>query len=67
MAYDKRFASRLTGPVDRRLRMYALVKGKTITGALVDLLDEALPSAEDLALALSGPQSVPTETAGAVA
>lgn len=67
MAHDVRFASRLTGPVDRRLRMYALAQGKTITGALVDILDEALPSAEDLALALSGSQSAPAEAAEAVA
>ena len=61
MAYDTRLATRITKTVDRRLRMLALVKGQPVNHVLVGLLDQALPSAEDLALALSGSQSVPAE------
>lgn len=62
MAYDVRIATRITRAVDRRLRMYALVKGQPISQVLVTLLDEALPSAEDLALALSDSPGGSTET-----
>lgn len=53
MAYDTRLATRITKTVDRRLRMLALVKGQPVNHVLVGLLDQALPSADELALALS--------------
>ena len=56
--YDKRFATRLTGEVDRRLRMFALVKGEALSHVLVGLLDQVLPSAEDLASKLAESKAV---------
>ena len=56
--YDKRFATRLTGEVDRRLRMFALVKGEALSHVLVGLLDQVLPSAEDLASLLAESKAV---------
>lgn len=53
MAYDVRFGTRLTGEVDRRLRMLALVKGESLSHVLVGLLDQVLPSAEELASLLA--------------
>ena len=49
MRYDVKLATRLTAPVDRRLRMLALVKGQALSHVLVSLLDESLPSADELA------------------
>lgn len=53
MAYDVRLSTWLTSPVDRRLRMLALVKGQPLNHVLVGLLDQALPPADELASALS--------------
>ena len=54
MSYDVRFGTRLTGEVDRRLRMFALVQGEALSHVLVSVLDQALPSAEELAALLAG-------------
>ena len=53
MTYDVRLATRLTTPVDRRLRMFALVKGEALSHVLVGLLDQVLPTAEELASLLA--------------
>lgn len=52
MAYDVRLATRITTAVDRRLRMLALAKSQPLSHVLVTLLDQALPSTEELASAL---------------
>lgn len=52
MTYDVRLATRITTPVDRRLRMLAILKGKPLNHVLVSLLDQALPSAGELAALL---------------
>ena len=49
MAYDARLATCITASVDRRLRMLALVQGKRLSHLLTDLLDDALPPADELA------------------
>lgn len=49
MVYDVRLATCITAPVDRRLRMLALVEGKRLSHVLTDLLDNVLPPAEELA------------------
>ncbi len=46
---DARLATRIPGQVSRRLRLLALVRGERLSATLTRLLDEALPSAEDLA------------------
>lgn len=53
MSYDARIATRISAPVDRRLRMQALVNGQSLSEVLDSTLDEALPSAEELAARLS--------------
>lgn len=52
MAYDVRLATRITTAVDRRLRMLALAKSQPLSHVLVGLLDQALPSADELAALL---------------
>lgn len=49
MKCDVRLATRITGPVDRRLRMLALARKQPLNHVLVSLLDSALPSADELA------------------
>lgn len=49
MAYDVRLATRITGAVDRRLRMLALVRRQPLSHVLTTLLDQALPPVEELA------------------
>jgi hypothetical protein len=49
MAYDARLATRITTPVDLRLRMLALLKGQSLSHVLDSVLDEALPAADLLA------------------
>lgn len=50
--YDVRLATRITDPVDRRLRMFALVKRQSLSHVLVTLLDQVLPPADELAALL---------------
>jgi hypothetical protein len=64
MAYDVRLATRITTPVDRRLRMLALIRRQPLSYVLVGLLDQALPSADELAAALGDDEAL---EAGAVA
>ena len=49
MPYDVPLATRLTPPVNRRLRMLALIKGQRLSHLLDGLLDQALPPADELA------------------
>ena len=49
MAYEVRLATTITETVDRRLRMYALIKRQPLSHILSVLLDQALPPAEELA------------------
>jgi hypothetical protein len=58
MACDVPLTSRITGPVDRRLRMLALLKGQPLSHVLDGLLDEALPPAEELASQLGNVQPI---------
>ena len=53
MAYDVPLTTRITPAVDRRLRMLALAKSQPLSHVLTGLLDEALPSADELASALA--------------
>ena len=54
MAYDVPLNTRITAAVDRRFRMLALVKSQPLSHVLVSLLDESLPSADELASLLGG-------------
>jgi hypothetical protein len=58
MASKVRLANRISDGVDHRLRMWALVKRLRLTDALTVLLDEALPSADELAGQLGEKRSV---------
>ena len=53
MAYDVRLATKISATVDRRLRMFALVKGQPLNHVLVNLLDQVLPPAAELASLLT--------------
>ena len=52
-AYTARLATRITTSVDTRLRQLALVSRRRISHVLDDVLDAALPSAEDLSAQLT--------------
>jgi hypothetical protein len=52
-AYTARLATRVTTSVDTRLRQLALVSRRRISHVLDDVLDAALPSAEDLSAQLT--------------
>lgn len=52
MAYDVRLALKITEPVNRRLRMLALVKGRPLSHVLVAELDKVLPSVAELSALL---------------
>jgi hypothetical protein len=52
-AYTARLATRVTTSVDTRLRQLALVSKRRISHVLDDVLDAALPSAEDLSAQLA--------------
>ena len=61
-AYTARLATRVTTSVDTRLRQLALVSRRRISHVLDDVLDAALPSAEDLSAQLArraGPRHDP--------
>lgn len=56
-----RLAADIAASVDARLRLLALVKGQRRIGRLLtDVLDKALPSAEELTAQLSQRQAVST-------
>lgn len=60
MTYDVRLATRITSAVDRRLRMLALAKSQPLSHVLVGLLDQVLPSADELASTLAADE-IPDE------
>lgn len=49
MAHKARLVTTISGPVDRRLRMLALLQGRRLSDVLTSLLDQALPPVEELA------------------
>jgi hypothetical protein len=51
--YTARLATRVTTSVDTRLRQLALLSRRRISHVLDDVLDAALPSAEDLSSQLA--------------
>jgi len=51
--YTARLATRVTTSVDTRLRQLALLSRRRISHVLDDVLDAALPSAEDLSAQLA--------------
>jgi hypothetical protein len=57
MACDVPLSSRITRPVDLRLRMLALLKGQPLSHVLDGLLDQALPPADELASRLGNGQA----------
>lgn len=59
MACDVPLSTRITRPVDLRLRTLALIKGQPLSRVLDALLDQALPPADELA-ALLGSQAAGT-------
>ena len=61
MICDARIATSITSAVDRRLRMFALIKGQPMNHVLVGLLDQVLPSADELAALLAA--GIPDEAA----
>ena len=46
--YDARLGTRITENVDARLRQLALIRRRRLSHVLDDVLDAALPTAEDL-------------------
>ena len=52
--YKARLATRITTSVDARLRQLALSSRRRLSHVLDDVLDAALPSAEDLSAQLPG-------------
>lgn len=60
--YDTRLATRITSSVDARLRQLALVRRKRLSHLLNDVLDAALPTAEDLTTQLARLASTEPET-----
>jgi hypothetical protein len=60
MACDVRLATRISDPVDLRLRMLALVKGEPLSHVLDGLLDKVLPPADELASLLGKGQRTGT-------
>jgi len=48
MAYKTRLVTTISRPVDRRLRMFALLSGYRLSDALTALLDQHLPPVEEL-------------------
>lgn len=51
--YDARLGTRITASVDARLRQLALVRRRRLNHVLDDVLDAALPTAEDLTAQLA--------------
>jgi len=61
MAYDVRLATNINGSVDRRLRMFALIKRQPLSRVLTGLLDQSLPPADELASLLGESDSTGAE------
>jgi hypothetical protein len=49
---DVRLATTIPAAIDRRLRMQAIIQRRHLNDVLASLLDQALPSAADLAAQL---------------
>ncbi len=47
-AYDARLGTRITGPVARRLRLLVLVRRQPLNRVLTEVLDQTLPSLDEL-------------------
>ncbi len=60
--YDTRLGIRLTASVDARLRQLALLRHRRLSHVLDDVLDQALPTAEDLTAQLARLASAEPET-----
>lgn len=65
MTYDVPLTTRVTAAVDRRLRMLALATSQPLSHVLTNLLDQALPSADELVSRLldGGSDDEPTKAA----
>jgi hypothetical protein len=68
VSYDVPLTTRITSAVDRRLRMLALAESQPLSHVLTGLLDQVLPSADELASMLAGsrrraPGEIPDEAA----
>lgn len=59
MAYDARLATTITATADRRLRMFALAQRQPLSHVLSALLDQALPSTDELADLLRDQEAIP--------
>jgi hypothetical protein len=57
MACDVPLSTRITRPVDLRLRMLALLKGQPLSHVLDGLLDQVLPPADELGSLLGNGQA----------
>jgi hypothetical protein len=55
----ERLGTKLTPPADLRLRMFALAQRQPISHVLSALLEQTLPSADELAGQLAARESVP--------
>lgn len=70
MAYDVPLSTRITKPVDLRLRMLAVLEDRSLNHLIDGLLDKVLPSADQLATMLRDgrpEQAASLETEEAVA
>ena len=47
--YDQRIATRISRPVDKRLRLAAAIEGSRLSAFLDSVLDKALPPVTELA------------------
>ena len=52
-AYNARLGTRITESVDARLRQLALIRRRRLSHVLDDVLDAALPTAEDLTVQMA--------------
>jgi hypothetical protein len=52
-AYTARLGTRITGPVNARLRLFALVTQRSLSRTLTETLDRALPTQEQLTAELA--------------
>jgi hypothetical protein len=60
--YDARLGTRITVSVDARLRQLALLRRRRLSHLLDDVLDSALPTAEELTAQLARLASAEPET-----
>jgi hypothetical protein len=65
--YNARLATRLTSSVDSRLRQFALLRRRRISHLLDEVLDQALPTTQDLAGQFAGLADTTPEHSPAIA